>query len=298
MRSDRRKSSKVVKLVDQYAPVVPFSRKKSLGRCSATKGLPLPISSMKILQTLFGFLGLFLAGLLRGNEPAPVIVTFGDSTTAARATLTVYATLLGERLRQELGVTVKMINAGVPSDTTRRGAARFEHDVVAKHPRLVIIQFGINDSAIDVWKNPPETDPRVPLTEYRERLEGFITACRERGISVVLMTPNSLRWSPRMLELYGKPPYDTSDPDGFNLNLRAYAAAMRELATETGTPLVDVMQAHDEAVKAGAPTLLSDGVHPNDRGHELVADLLMKLIRARPELLQSMNAQPAPLKGR
>jgi lysophospholipase L1-like esterase len=231
---------------------------------------------------------------LEATGPAPMIVTFGDSTTALRPPLNVYPSLLGEKLRQELGLTIEVVNAGVGSDTTRRAAERFERDVLAKQPRLVVIQFGINDATTDVWKDPPEKEPRVPKVEYRERLAGFIQSCRTQGIHVVLMTPNPVSWSARTLELYGRPPYDRTNPDGLNLNLRLYAEAMRQLAAETDTPLVDVMRAHDDAVRAGGPALVDDGVHPNGRGHQLVADLLMKLLRAHPELLEL----PGPAKVR
>ena len=105
-------------------------------------------------------------------------------------------------------------------DTTRRATQRFERDMLAKNPRLVVIQFGINDAKTDVWKMPPEADPRVPKAEYRKNLTAFLQSCRQKGIKVVLMTPNSLRRSERRLELYGRPPYNRDDPEGPNLNLR------------------------------------------------------------------------------
>lgn len=252
-----------------------------------------PKPGMKTLLTCLTLLSLTVLPSRLTAEQPPVIVTFGDSTTAVRPPLTVYSSLLAERLRAELGRSVEVINAGVPADTTRKAAARFARDVLAQNPRLVIIQFGINDATTDVWKNPPETKPRVPKDEYRKNLANFLESCRQRGIHVVLMTPNSVHWSDRMLELYGRPPYDRTNPDGFNLNLRPYAEVMRQLAAATNTPLVDVMQAHDANARAGGPSLVSDGVHPNEQGHQLVADLLVKLLRARPELLKPTHPAKA-----
>jgi lysophospholipase L1-like esterase len=259
------------------------------GNSSAQNDLPLKTSITCLL--LFCLVS---GWRLSAAEPAPVIVAFGDSTTALRPPLTVYSTLLGERLQRELGVAVEVINAGVRGDTTRRAAARFSTDVLAKHPRLVIIQFGINDAAIDVWKDPPEKTPRVPRAEYEKNLADFLAACRRQGINVVLMTPNPTRWAERTLELYGRPPYDRNDPDGFNLNLRPYAETMRQLASKTGTPLVDVLRAHDDAAKAGGPELTDDGMHPNAAGQQLVTDLLMQVLRTHPELLTARAAKPQP----
>ena len=58
-------------------------------------------------------------------------------------------------------------------DAERR--ERLARDVLADHPRAVVIQFGINDAAVDVWKRPPATTPRVPLAEYEQNLRWIIT---------------------------------------------------------------------------------------------------------------------------
>src|SRR3954470_10080952 len=90
-------------------------------------------------------------------EPVTV-VAFGDSTTAPRGSLAIYSRILQEELSN-----VSVINAGVPGNTTEMARTRFERAVLAHHPQIAIVQFGINDSAIDVWKTPPATEPRVPL---------------------------------------------------------------------------------------------------------------------------------------
>ena len=62
----------------------------------------------------------------------------------------------------------------------------------------MIIQFGINDAAIDVWRNPPATKPRVPEAFFRENLLFFIDSLRQHDTRIILMTPNPLRWTPRL----------------------------------------------------------------------------------------------------
>jgi len=143
------------------------------------------------------------------------IVAFGDSTTAPRVVegkeLPVYADLLAEDAKlRERGV--KIINAGVPADTTQEARARFGRDVLAQQPAVVIIQFGINDAAVDVWKNPPTTEPRVPRADYAANLLFFVTEVKKRGAQPILMTPNPLRWTDKLRSLYGKPPYAPADP--------------------------------------------------------------------------------------
>lgn len=246
------------------------------------------------LPRLFSLLlgACFAAALLPSAEP--VIVAFGDSTTAARPPLPVYAELLPRRLAAELGVTVKIINAGVRGNTTEHARQRLAVDVLAKQPDLVIIQFGINDSAMDVWKTPPETHTRVTKEAYRKNLEYFVAEIRRQHGQVIFMTPNPKQWSEGMRQRYGKPPYQVDDPDGFNLNLRPFAEEMRQVAGELAVPLLDVMAAYDESWRTNPQkSLLSDGIHPNEAGQEMVADLLLAFLKARPQLLQAKPAGDA-----
>ncbi len=224
---------------------------------------------------------LFLFGCVaaHGQSPQPVrIVAFGDSTTAPRASLTVYTTLLEKELNTRRTGPCQVVNAGKPGNTTTMARQRFEADVLAVRPALVIVQFGINDSAFDVWKSPPATAPRVSVEDYRENLRYFVDASRTAGAKVILMTPNPLRWTPAMQKMYGKPPYDPDRSDGFNLTLVPYVDAMRALAKEMGVLLLDVARVYAALPPETVDALLPDGMHPNQRGHELVAQLLADVI--------------------
>jgi lysophospholipase L1-like esterase len=206
------------------------------------------------------------------------IVAFGDSTTAVRGSTTIYATLLQEELRN-----VQIINAGVNGSTTEMGRTRFETDVLAHRPQIAVIQFGINDAAVDVWKTPPATEPRVSLERYEANLRHFVQTLKSRGTRVVLMTPNPLRWTPKLKELYGKPPYQPEEPEGFNALLLPYCEAARRVAREEGADLLDMQQVFGEQAQKRSVTvdaLLSDGMHPNDVGHRIEADLLREHILA------------------
>jgi lysophospholipase L1-like esterase len=137
-----------------------------------------------------------------------------------------------------------------------------------------------------VWKTPPETTTRVAKEAYRKNLEFFVSEIRRKGGQVMFMTPNPKQWTDKMRELYGKPPYNVDDPDGFNVNLRTFAQEMRLVAKERDVPLVDVMAAYDERWRSNpAVPLLSDGIHPDQAGQQLVTDLLVAFLRERPWLL-------------
>jgi lysophospholipase L1-like esterase len=218
-------------------------------------------------------------------EPKPGgIIMFGDSTTALRAGAVkkVYSVRVGEAL-QGIGSSLAVHNAGLGGNTTRDARKRFERDVLRHQPRVIVMQFGINDSAVDVWKNPPATGPRVPLAEYVGNLRAMISTAHEKKAKVILMTTNPIRWTPLLTDRYGKPPYDAGKEDGFDsLHLAAYNEALRKLAAELQVPLVDVRAAYPAFAMKHQTTidgLLLDGMHPNDLGHQLVGELLVPAIR-------------------
>lgn len=223
--------------------------------------------------------------------PAPRpggILLFGDSTTAPRGVVKVYAGLIQAALRESEDAP-DVHNAGVPSNTTVDALKRVQADVLAHRPRIVVMQFGINDSTVDVWKKPPATQPRVSLEAYVANYRRLIRLVHEAGARVILMTTNPLRWSPRMRELYGRPPYHPEAEDGFEAPfLLRYNEAVRSLARELDLPLVDVHAAYPTFAKqhqTSVAGLLPDGAHPGDLGHQLVAGLLL------PVLLEQLRLQ-------
>jgi lysophospholipase L1-like esterase len=230
-------------------------------------------------------LGAFFLALLSCHaalSASATIVAFGDSTTAPRGRTEVYATLLANELSFE-GGDVRVINAGVGGNTTAQAKTRFEKDVLEHKPDVVIIQFGINDSAVDVWKSPPATGPRVALADYRKNLTGMVQTLKERGTRVVLMTPNALYWTPTLLKLYSGPPYFPEDADGMNVVLRDYAEAVRGIARDEGVGLLDIFEAFkksDQLPGRKPGWLCGDGMHPDDDGHRLVANLLIEHLSA------------------
>lgn len=216
-------------------------------------------------------------------EPKPGgIVMFGDSTTAPRGKLKVYAMRV-ETMLQSIGSSLGVHNAGIGGNTTRDALKRLQTDVLRYKPRVVVMQFGINDSAVDVWRNPAATAPRVPLTEYLANLRRMIAAAQEAKTKVILMTTNPLRWTSKLREVYGKPPYDLAAEDGFDsATLAGYNEALRKLAAKLKVPLVDVRAAYPDFAAKHQTTIdgmLLDGMHPNDLGQELVAELLVPAIR-------------------
>ena len=232
----------------------------------------------KALPHLIALLLLVSLAMVHAADAPLTIVAFGDSTTAERGSTKVYASILQEELRN-----VRVLNAGVGGNTTELARKRFEPDVLSHQPQIAIIQFGINDAAVDVWKTPPATEPRVPLERYEANLRYFVQTLKSKNTRVLLLTSNPLRWTPKLKEAYGRLPYQPENPDGFNAPLVPYCETVRRVAREEGAELLDMQQAFvEQAQKKGVTldSLLSDGMHPNDAGHRIEADLLRERILA------------------
>jgi lysophospholipase L1-like esterase len=221
---------------------------------------------------------IFFALIESINSQQKTIVAFGDSITAPRKNVVTYSDVIRNEFKKR-NLDVKVINSGVPGNTSAMAKERFAKDVLAYKPDLVIIQLGTNDAAVDVWKNPPATEPRVPIGVYEQNLRGFITRLKAQGARVILVTPAPTRWADKLKEMYGKPPYDPNDPDGFNIILKDYVRRARAVAKSEKVTLVDLYSAFYKYHKVKGQTmddLFLDGLHPNSKGQEIEANFCSK----------------------
>lgn len=130
------------------------------------------------------------------------------------------------------------------------GEKRFAKDVLARHPDVVTIDYGLNDR-----REKPEA--------VRAAWLSMITQAKSQGIKVLLLTPTADQ---------GAKIGDSNDP------LSKQADAIRALAKEQSVGLVDSYAAFQSAVSSGRPlvSLMSQSNHPNRAGHDLV---VMELLR-------------------
>lgn len=238
---------------------------------------------MKIKLFLFIITILIVSVIAPINNVAQTktIVAFGDSITAKRKDVIVYADLIKIEFEKK-NIPINIVNSGIPGNTTNHAKVRFEKDVLAHKPDLVIIQFGTNDSAYDVWKNPPATAPRVAIDVYEKNIRDFIKALKKQKSKVILVVPPPLVWTQKMIEMYGKPPFDPAKRDGFNVSLRKYNEVLRKIAKSEELPLIDLFKAYyeyDSVNGQSMDNLLPDGIHPNSEGQKIEAKLLIEAIK-------------------
>ena len=138
---------------------------------------------------------------------------------------------------------VEIINSGVSGDTTADGLARLEADVLDYEPDVVLITLGGND-----LKN------RVSVDTARANLSEIIQRIQAGGAMVILGGID--------IPLYGK----------------GYAQMYESLARQTGSVLIpnilDGLFGHSE--------FMSDSIHPNDKGYEIMAGYFYKALEGLP----------------
>ena len=154
----------------------------------------------------------------------------------------------------------------------------------------VFIEFGHNDA-----KESDSTRYAAPRGAYQDNLRTFINGVREKGGNPVLLTPVARRWFKEgMLD---------RDCHG------DYPAAMKEVAEQTGTPLLDVTTATldwieglgDEASRpyfmhlepgryACAPEGKTDNTHTVASGARKVTEIICGLIKEQlPEIAEHLQ---------
>lgn len=202
------------------------------------------------------------AGPLRKGDR---VVFVGDSITEDGTVETGFQSLLKEWLKvKHSGLEVRILNAGVSGDMVADVQKRFERDVLAQKPTVVVICIGIND----VWRGKEGT----PKDRYEVGLRDLVRRVHQAGGRVVLCTPSAI----------GERKNGAND---FDKALDEYAATCRSVATDTKATLCDLRRAFVEYLKAHNPNdeaenvLTKDGVHLNETGNRLVAEHLAHLFQ-------------------
>ncbi len=217
------------------------------------------------------------------------IVCFGDSVTLGTPHVPdddTFPCLLERRLNYLLGDAgprLEVVNSGAGGENTAEGLARFDTEVAAHRPFLVIVEFGLNDLR-------PEPDKLIERDDFAVNLCDIYNRCKALGAEVVLMTPNPVIDS--MHSSWGTHTYD--DYGGCNGAVSAYAEVVREVAQRTGAVLCDIYatfieiaiekQFAGECYDYSDLTCLADyisrndGVHPTIAGQQVIALELYKTV--------------------
>jgi acyl-CoA thioesterase-1 len=191
--------------------------------------------ALLLLATLIAACGGESAGLPRLGD-GDVVLAFGDSLTYGvgaaekQAYPAVLQALIGKRV----------INAGVPGETTGEGLQRLPQALDQYQPKILLLCLGGNDLL-----------RRFRAAETAANLRSMVALARARGVAVVLIgVPEP--------KLFGGPP-----------------EFYENIAGEFALPYEDEIM--DTVLKT--PSLKADAIHPNAKGYRIIADALAVLLR-------------------
>jgi acyl-CoA thioesterase-1 len=191
------------------------------------------------------------------DDGRPVIVAFGDSRTAG------YGVEPGksfpdflQRKLDEQGYSYRVVNEGISGDTSSAGLLRVD-TVIAHHPAIVIVSFGGNDGLRG-----------LPVEAMEENLREIITRLQQAGAKVVLAGL-------------------TLPPNYGSEYVRSFEAVYPRVAKQLHTALIPFLL---EGV-AARPELLADDIHPNAKGNEIVAGVVMDALEPLLEKESSSSKQ-------
>jgi lysophospholipase L1-like esterase len=165
-----------------------------------------------------------------------VVLAFGDSLTfgtGAQPAESYPAAL-------ERAISRKVVNAGVPGETSEEGLRRLPTALDEVKPQLLVLCHGGNDFL-----------RRLDERRAGENVRAMIALARARGIAVVLLATPKPGFPPSIPAFYG------------------------EIATELRLPFEDVVVKSvlfDNSLK-------SDLVHPNAQGYARMAAAVEKVLR-------------------
>lgn len=199
------------------------------------------------------------------------VLALGDSITKAvrpgvAPTETFESYLESELTR--LGFATEVVNAGIGGERTDQALKRLEELLRQHQPRVVLIMYGANDSYVDQGAK----SSRLSAEGFEENLVKLARQCREQGAQPILMT--SPRYAPKHA-----PNGLGEDPD---VRLAEYMTRTRAVARELGLPLVDHHEHWARALAGGfdIQAWTTDGLHPNPRGHQELANVSLPVVLA------------------
>lgn len=185
--------------------------------------------------------------VLQGGTTPTTIIFYGDSLTAGHG-LSIeeaFPALIGKKLNEK-GKPVKIINAGLSGETSAGGLARL--DWVLRQPiDIFVLELGANDGLRG-----------LPLDQTEKNLQTIIDKVKAKYPKAKIVVAGMM-----------VPP--NIGQDYTNRFQKIYPA----LAKSNNAPLIPFLLQD----VAGIQNLnLADGIHPNAKGHKIVAENVLKII--------------------
>jgi acyl-CoA thioesterase-1 len=166
---------------------------------------------------------------------------------------------------------IRYLNAGIGEHSSRQMLARFETDILAHHPRWLLLSAGV----VEVRRTyqPDREQERVPIDEYAANLTAMTTRALDSKIQVILLEP-----TPHRRPVTDGPPEVTLEE--VNSLTRQYAKAMAQVAENMGVGFVPLFETFLDMEQrlVGEASLYADEVHLGPLGDLLYSQLVYQYL--------------------
>ncbi|MEO6760593.1 MAG: GDSL-type esterase/lipase family protein [Saprospiraceae bacterium] len=213
------------------------------------------------ITLLMGLFGLF--SFKTAVKPLRVIF-FGDSITEAAVHPGGYIVKMQEMLAgQNKPDAFDLIGAGIGGNKVYDLYLRLEEDVLDKKPDVVFLFVGVND----VW-HKKTSGTGTDADKFQKFYAALIRKIQAGGSRVIVCTPACI----------GEKTDCTNSLDG---ELNQYSDIIRDLSKQFQAGICDLRQEFANYEATHNPTnlaqgvLTTDGVHLNELGNKLVAELML-----------------------
>lgn len=197
------------------------------------------------------------------------VIFFGDSITQMGANPGGYILRIDSMCNVEgQKENYEFIGAGIGGNKIYDLYLRIDDDVLAKNPDMVVIYVGVND----VW-HKATSGTGTDADKFVKFYEAVIKKLTDKKIKVIVCTP----------AVIGEKTDFSNSQDG---DLNEYSKIIRGLAQKNNLPLVDLRKSFLEYDAKNNPQnkdrgiLTTDRVHLNEKGNQLVADEMWKVIKS------------------
>ena len=216
------------------------------------------------------------------------ILFFGDSITqgfwdikggwAQRLINDYHSQHIGAMLHDPQLNGIEAFNLGISGDTIESLLNRFDNETEVRRwrgdPLLVVIAVGINDARLQ------ERRAVADVYDFQQGLEKLLTRARDLADGTLFVGLSAVD------ETQTDPwPYSSTGAQWSNNRINSFEDTVKQVALHADLPFVPIHDQFLAALESGQQ-LLSDGLHPNEAGHQLIAELVKP---ALDELINKLN---------
>ena len=179
------------------------------------------------------------------------------------------------------------IDFGAAGQTSTHGPQRIGYDIFGGsiRPDVVFINFGMNDVApLGFTTSAPRIaeESKKRREQFTTNLREMIRRCGQRGAKVVVLAPTPFDDATTSLREAGTRPVAAKELERFAGISRDVAAEARAMFIDLHTPL----DQYNKLKQADDPsfTIIRDRVHPDAAGNLLITSVILKALKARPQI--------------